>query len=74
MAAGGEERKRREGKRRGGVEAVKRTDEYLNAAQPRPPTPDPTDFTVSRRKWEKGVQMWRKGLSQAAGRSGLRWQ
>ncbi len=76
-AAREDERQRRENKRREGVAAVKRTQPYFIATQlaaggggnpggSRPPTPDPTDPTLSKREWEKGVQKWRRELSRKA--------
>ncbi len=75
--AGEDEWQRRENKRREGVAAVKRTEPYVISAQfpkggggnpggSRPRTPDPTDHTISKRDWEKGVQKWRKELAEGA--------
>ena len=61
-----EEWVRRTAHRAAVLAAVKRGANYLAATQdptfPRPQTPDPTDRTVSKRRWERGVQQWRKDL------------
>ena len=59
-------------KRTNGVDAIKRSPEYTYArralAEGRieslPVEPDPTDMTVSKRKWEAGIQHWRRTLQQ----------
>ena len=33
---------------------------------PRPSTPDPTDRTLSKRTWERGIQLWRFDLRNVA--------
>lgn len=62
-------------KRREAVAAVKRTPEYKEARShglrdasnvDLPLTPDPTDKTLSKRKWEDGVQAWRRNLKRHA--------
>ena len=56
---------RRSCHRQAGVAAVKRSDDYriAQAAQvPRPKSPDAADKKLSKRQWESGVQIWRKGL------------
>ena len=61
-------------KRTNGVDAIKRSPEYTYArralAEGRieslPVEPDPTDLTVSKRKWEAGIQHWRRTLQQIA--------
>ena len=53
--------------RKAGVRAIKRTPEYMAATRalvPRPRTPNPTDRTLSKRAWERSVQVWRKGLKE----------
>ena len=49
-----------------GVMAVKRSPEYLalHCAKNRPPTPDPADRAVSKRSWERGMQLWRLALKR----------
>ena len=60
---------RRSAHRAAGVGAVKRSADYIRATEdpgvPRPKTPDPTDETLSKRAWERGVQQWRMGLAGA---------
>ena len=62
---------RRSRHREAGVEAVKRSAEYITAAAnphvPRPMTPDPTDRRLSKRAWERGVQQWRENLKTVVG-------
>ncbi len=69
-----EERPRRGIQRREGVASVKRSAAYAiamqrwsegggNPARRRTRTPDPTDSSISNRKWELGMQAWRKELS-----------
>ena len=57
---------RRSKHRAAGVEAVKRSADYITAAAnphvPRDKTPDPTDRKLSKRAWERGVQQWRMDL------------
>ena len=56
---------RRVGHRQAGVDAVKRSADYMiaEAAQvPRPKSPDATNKKLSKRKWERGVQQWRMDL------------
>ena len=61
-----EDWQRRLAHRAAGVAAVKRSADYLSVtADPnvaRPTTPDPTDRTLSKRTWERGVQLWRFAL------------
>ena len=50
-----------------GVRAIKRTPEYIAATcahVQRPRTPNPTDRTLSKRAWERSVQVWRKSLKE----------
>ena len=56
---------RRIRKRESGVACVRRSPAYVLATVrnlPRPRTPDPTDMTLSKRAWEKSVQLWRCAL------------
>ena len=70
---------RRLSKRQAAVQAIKRSPEYArlqelrmvgasegNADEDLRPhgTPDPTDLTVSKRKWEAQVQHWRRKLKE----------
>ena len=56
-----------------GVAAVKRSLEYrellvaerVHGSVVRPKTPDPYDRSVVKRKWERGMQIWRKHLTEA---------
>ena len=61
---------RRTAHRLAGVVAIKRSAHYLSVTEDtgtaRPKTPDPRDRTVSKRGWERGVQVWREKLKQAA--------
>ena len=61
---------RRLRKRTGGVEAIKRSEDYLQVtadpSHPRPKTPDPHDRKVSKRSWERSVQVWRFDLKAVA--------
>ena len=45
------------------VQAIRRTPEYSlsrrSLGYARPLTPDPSDLTISKRQWEKGIQRWR---------------
>ena len=60
---------RRHAKRSAGVDAVKRSADYMclidRAIQPRPTTPDPLDRQVSKRRWERSVQAWRANIANA---------
>ena len=56
---------RRIRKREAGVAFIRRSPEYVLATVrdlPRPKTPDPTDMTLSKRAWERSVQLWRSAL------------
>jgi len=56
---------RRIKKRESGVACVRRSQAYVLATVrnlPRPRTPDPTDMTLSKRAWEKSMQIWRCAL------------
>jgi hypothetical protein len=55
---------RRRAKREAAVEAVKRSPDYHEICGMIPP--DPTDWTVSKRRWELSVQLWRKALRDDA--------
>ena len=64
-------KERRLRKRWGAVRAIKGKLEYAHAREssrarggrlPRPQTPDPTNLCLSKRKWEKSVQIWRTQL------------
>ena len=61
---------RRTAHRLAGVVAIKRSAHYLavteDTGNARPKTPDPRDRTLSKRKWERGVQVWRAKLEAAA--------
>ena len=61
---------RRLRKRTEGVEAIKRSEDYLQVtadpSHPRPKTPDPHDRKVSKRSWERSVQVWRFDLKAVA--------
>ena len=61
---------RREAHRTAGVVAVKRSRQYLivteDTENARPKTPNPRDRTLSKRGWERGVQVWRVKLEAAA--------
>ena len=61
---------RRLRKRTEGVEAIKRSEDYLQVtadpSHPRPKTPDPHDRKVSKRSWERSVQVWRLDLKAVA--------
>ena len=50
------------------IAAVKRSSDYVAAAQhfPRASTPDPRQAEVSKRAWEKGVRQWRMDLKALA--------
>ena len=46
--------------RQNGVFAVKRSDDYIFLfGYPRPKSPDPINYTRSKRKWEGAMQQWR---------------
>ena len=66
-----EDAERRLQHREEAIRAVKRALEYRQAHRRRvanaPRTPDPTDTTISKRKWELGVQQWRQRLRELAG-------
>ena len=53
--------RRRLTKRLAGVRSVKTSLEYA-ASSVRPPTPDPSDRTVSKRRWQRSVQEFRRAL------------
>ena len=55
---------RRRAKREAAVAAVKRSPDYHEICGMIPP--DPTDSTVSKRRWEWSVQVWRKALRDDA--------
>ena len=55
-------------KRLAGVRFVKATADYA-ACCSRPPTPDPFDRTVTKRKWEKSMQDFRRALRAPAPRN-----
>lgn len=61
---------RREAHRAEGVAAVKRSRHYLTVTEDtgnaRPKTPNPRDRTLSKRGWERGMQVWRFKLEAAA--------
>ena len=57
----------RQRKREAGIYHVKNTAEYQRAQdglsmRHRPATPDHTDRSISKRSWERGMQMWREAL------------
>lgn len=67
---------RRLRKRTTGVNAIKRTPEYVQATEscwlrggnpPRPQTPDPTNLKISKRCWEASMQKWRRDLKNYPG-------
>ena len=66
---------RRHRKRCTGVDAVKRSADYIAAvADPganRPATPDPWDRTLNKRAWEHGMQSWRADLAAVAANGAL---
>ena len=54
---------RRLRKRRQGIGAIKRAPEYTECdPRARPHTPDPENLRISKRVWEKQVQIWRAEL------------
>ena len=58
---------RRIRKREAGVAFIRRSPAYILATirnLPRPRTPDPTDMTLSKRAWERSVQIWRCALRE----------
>ncbi len=55
---------RRREKREAAVAAVKRSHDYHEICGMI--EPNPTDSTVSKRKWEKSIQLWRKALRDNA--------
>ena len=59
----------RQKKREAGVQYIKGTMEYRQSQErsphSRPRTPDPTDRTISKRSWERGMQLWRSELRAA---------
>ena len=67
----------REQTRQKRLSVVTRTKAYPNyVPDAEPPTPDPTDESISKRRWEKLVQQWRNArlpgggvLAQLSGRS-----
>ena len=67
---------RRLRKRTEGVEAIKRSEDYLQVtadpSHPRPKTPDPHDRKVSKRSWERSVQVWRFDLKAVAAKLRVR--
>ena len=67
---------RRLAKRLAGVSFVKATADYA-ACYPRPPAPDPSDRTVSKRGWERSMQDFRcrirSALRDQASQSPLDW-
>ena len=54
---------RRHQHRIAGVGYVKSTAQYINYGDGRPKTPDPMDRSLSKREWEKSVQLWRSALA-----------
>jgi len=59
---------RRFAKRTAGVQAVKKTPEYIVTMLhhgARPDTPDPSDEKMSKRTWEKSMMNWRAVLRAA---------
>ncbi len=64
--------RRRLAKRLSGVRFVKATPEYA-ACCSRPPTPDPYDRTVSKRRWERSLKDFRRAIRDQAPQSPLEW-
>ena len=64
--------RRRLAKRLAGVCAVKASPDYA-ACCVRPTTPDPSDRTVSKRRWERSMQEFRRALRDQAPQSPIDW-
>merc|ERR1712187_1034498 len=75
-AATEEDWQRRQEHRQAGIDATKRSALYQRFAcaraegrvglMPAPSTPNPTDRSISKRKWESGMQMWKQDLQSWA--------
>ena len=64
--------RRRLGKRQAGVRFVKASPDYA-ACCLRPPTPDPFDRTVTKRRWERSMQDFRRAIRDQAPQNAPEW-